>query len=410
MGWVLTYLACVSIAILLGGALINERVERLVWTSMLSAELEHFRERSRNDADYQWTDTGGTRLFLPNQRPWPPELQSLPPGLHDDIPVAGKLSVVLVEDGERGRLALVEDVSEFNRYDDSILALIVGATAFVLLILGLALAWALGRATRPLQRIADDIAGLRPDQPRQRISMLRHNSRELWQISEKFNEYLDRNEAFIERERTFINSASHELRTPVTVMIGASELALAQTDLSARSRGHMQRVLSTAREMDDLIGMLLMLGKDPARVGRMSDQIALDQLLPEIVKQHLHLTRDKQLTVTIAPLPACDIIAPHAFVQAAIGNLLRNAIENSDSGEIIVSLLANATVIIDDPGHGMSPDQISRIYSRMARGEPMPGDGIGLELITRLSDHLGWKLEFSARHPRGTRASLRFSA
>ncbi len=405
---VLVYLGCVTGVILVGGITINEQVERVVWRSLLNAEMSHFLERSNLDPDYRWTDTGGMRLYGPDDQPWPAALSQLPDGLHDDMRVDGKLSVVLVRQTPRGRLALLEELSEFNGLDNSISGAIVVGTVLILAAFGAMLAWALGRAIRPLNVMADDIGQLRPDHPGQRIDVATSAGHELHVIGEKFNEYLDRNEAFIERERNFINSASHELRTPVAVMIGASELALDAPDLPPSARLQMQRVLGTAQEMESLIEMLLMLAKDPARAGRMSDQIALDQLLPEIVASHRHLTRDKQLDIVVEPLPACEIVAPLSFVQAAVGNLLRNAIENSDSGTIRVSLAADSTVTITDPGHGMSPDQISELYARMAKGAQMNGDGIGLELIARLSEHLGWTLRFSPREPRGTIAQLRF--
>ncbi|HEY9253139.1 MAG TPA: ATP-binding protein, partial [Stenotrophomonas sp.] len=96
---------------------------------------------------------------------------------------------------------------------------------------------------------------------------------------------------------------------------------------------------------------------------------------------------------------------------AAIGNLLRNAIENSDRGTIRIVLSAPATVRIEDPGHGMSPEEISAIYARMARGNHSGrGAGIGLDLIGRLCEHLGWQLQFESVEGRGTIASLDLSS
>ena len=63
-------------------------------------------------------------------------------------------------------------------------------------------------------------------------------------------------------------------------------------------------------------------------------------------------------------------------------------------------------MVIDDPGHGMSPEEISRIYAQSARGGGRDGGGIGLDLISRLCEHLGWQLGFSSVHGRGTRTTL----
>jgi hypothetical protein len=56
----------------------------------------------------------------------------------------------------------------------------------------------------------------------------------------------------------------------------------------------------------------------------------------------------------------------------------------------------------------MSPEEISRIYAQLARGEGRDGGGIGLDLIARLCEHLGWTLQQQPCQPRGTLASLDF--
>ncbi|MFT3755324.1 MAG: ATP-binding protein [Pseudoxanthomonas sp.] len=131
------------------------------------------------------------------------------------------------------------------------------------------------------------------------------------------------------------------------------------------------------------------------------------ELLPEIIDDHRHLTGHKHLSLRLEqPVPDCDIHAPLPIVQAAIGNLLRNAIENSDRGDIRIRLHADATVVIDDPGHGMSPEEISHLYAQVARGG-RDGGGIGLDLIGRLCEHLGWQLQFANSPAGGTRTTLR---
>ena len=133
-------------------------------------------------------------------------------------------------------------------------------------------------------------------------------------------------------------------------------------------------------------------------------------LLPEIVDDHRHLLGDKDLSIGIQAAPV-DIVAPMAVVQAAIGNLLRNAIENSGRGHIELQLSASAVLTLQDPGHGMSPEEIAAIHARMARGGRADrGSGIGLDLIARLCEHLGWTLQLQPCEPRGTRVTLDFSA
>jgi signal transduction histidine kinase len=257
--------------------------------------------------------------------------------------------------------------------------------------------------------MAQQIGGLRPDLPAQRIDLRDSASAELHVIADALNDYLQRNAHFVERERAFIATASHELRTPLAVIAGSTEIALQQSGLPAPAQQQLGRIQRTTRDVEQLISLLLVLAKDPARLARSSEPVALDRLLPGIVDDHRYLTRDKALSITLAPMPPLEITAPLPIVQAAIGNLLRNAIEHSDGGEIRIRVEAPATVVIEDPGHGMSPEEISAIYARMARGgEGDRGGGIGLELISRLCEHLGWRLSIASNAGSGTTTTLTF--
>ena len=407
--WLLVYVSLLSVAIFVGGLIVNEEAERMVWESLLRAELHHYQDRLQAEPGYRWTDTDDMTLYRWDDVPPPPKvLRALGPGLHDDIWVEGKLRVVMIQDLPGGRVALALDITEFEGLEETISSGIVAGMFAAVILLGLLLAWGLGRAIRPLSVMAGDITRLQPERGRQRIELEPRASDELRVIADAFNDYLDRSERFVERERAFINSASHELRTPIAVIGGAARLAHDQDGMPAVAREQMQRILRSVRQIEQLLSLLLILAKDPERLAAVSDTVALDELLPEIVEDHRYLTRGKDLVLQSGPLPAVRVTAPVAIVQAAIGNLLRNAIENSDRGVIAIRLDADAVVTIIDPGHGMSPEEISRIYAQLARGEGRDGGGIGLDLIARLCEHLGWRLDIDSAPERGTIARLHF--
>lgn len=404
----LGFTALLTVAVIAQGIIVNEYVERLVWQTLLESELDHFSERSRADPNYHWTDTASITLYDGRDpKRIPAELRDLPPGVHDDMLVDGIEHVALVRDIDGRRITLSLDISDLETREFDMALTIAGAAITTLLLLSLLIALGVNRLMRPLSTLAERIARLRPDQSGQRIDVPHAASAELVVIADSLNDYLQRNERFVERERAFIDSASHELRTPIAVIVGATELALDQPDLPAPVRHQLGRIRRTSQDVERLISLLLALAKDPARLASAGDRVALDQLLPEIVEDHRQLTRDKDLRLTLAPLPASAIVAPLPIVQAAIGNLLRNAIEHSDRGEIVIRLQAPATVTIDDPGHGMTPEEISAIYARIARGGgDRDGGGIGLDLISRLCEHLGWTLSFESDVGRGTRTTL----
>lgn len=404
----LGYIVLLSIAVAIQGQVVNEYAERLVWQNLLDAELDHFLEHRKAEPDY-WIDSGTIEIYDGSaQHPIPSALRLLEPGLHDEVRVGDTERVVLVRKTDGRPLVVSLDITVLEEREFDMTLTVAGSAITLVLLLGIAVAWSVNRLVQPLSTMARQIGGLRPDRAGQRIEVPASASTELVVIAESLNGYLEQSERFVKRERAFIDSTSHELRTPIAVIAGAAELALAKPDVPEAVRSPLIRIQRTARDVEQLISLLLVLAKDPARLASTSDRFALDELLPEIVEDHRHLTRDKDLAIDIEPLPRCEIVAPLPIVQAAIGNLLRNAIEHSDRGRIVVRLEQPATVVIEDPGHGMTPEEISAIYARLARaGGDRAGGGIGLDLIARLCEHLGWTLEFTSRPQQGTRTVLR---
>lgn len=406
----LAYLALLTLAVMAYGAITNEYAERLVWRAVLESELDHLAERRAEEPGYTWHDTASMRLYDGRAgRRVPAELQALTPGLHDDIALDGLPIAAMVRDIDGEHTVLTIDISDFERHEEHLALVVMGAALAMTLLLGLAVTLSVNHLVRPLKALLGQIGALRPDQAGQAVKLPRTASSDLVAIADALNGYLRRNDRFVERERAFIDSASHELRTPIAVISGAAEIALAQPDITPDVHQRLERIQRTASHVEQLISLLLVLAKEPAQLGKASDRIALDQLLPDIVDDHRHLLEDKALSVHVGPMEPCEIQAPVVIVQAAIGNLLRNAIENSDRGAIRVRLEAPATVVIDDPGHGMSPEEISAIYAKLARGGgDRGGGGIGLDLISRLCEHLHWQLRFASAPGRGTTTTLRF--
>jgi len=407
----LAYVVLLSLVVIAQGNLVHERAERLVWRAMLNSELDHAVERMRDEPGYRWSNTHTMALYDGRDAVLPQSLRRFGPGLHDDVNIDGRYYVVLVRRIDGRTLLLTLDVTDFEQREAHTAVNVVGAALGLIVVLGLLVAWMANRMVRPLSRMAEQIGKLRPDLPAQHVDVRESASAELHVIADALNDYLQRNARFVERERAFIDTASHELRTPVAVISGSAELALQQTGLPPAAQQHLSRIRRTTRDVEQLISLLLILAKDPARLARSSERVALDQLLPEIVEDHRYLTRGKALTIALAPMPSLAITAPLPIVQAAIGNLLRNAIEHSDSGEITLRLEWPAKVVIVDPGHGMAPEEISAIYARVARGGGDRGSGgIGLDLISRLCEHLGWRLQIDSDHGSGTTTTLAFPA
>lgn len=402
----IVYTVLLSVGLILHGLMVNERAERMVWEAMLATEMDHVVERRQQDPGYRWRDTRTLELFVEGDpRPMPDALAGLAPGLHDNVVFEANEWVVLVRDVRGTNYALALDIDGFEADEWALARPVIASSLLVVLLLSIAIYFGARLLANPLRGMAHRITALQPDAHDARLEVPPRASIELSVIADALNDYLSRNAQFVSRERDFIDTASHELRTPIAVIAGAAELARGHAGTPLRVEQQLRRIAVATHDVEQLISLLLVLAKEPSRMRAISDDVALDQLLPTIVADHRYLCADKDLTLTLGPLQPCTLRAPEAVLRASIGNLLRNAIEHSDSGEIRIDL-DGACVSIRDPGHGMSPEEISAIYARMARDSGARGAGIGLALIARLCEHLGWTLRIESESGRGTTASL----
>jgi signal transduction histidine kinase len=217
------YVVVLTIAVIVHGFIVNEHAEQLVWQTLLDSELDHLLEREREEPDFHWVDTRNIAFYDGRgPRPLPSVLRDLAPGVHDGIWVDGVERVVLVREVEGRPLVLALDITDLERREFDMGLTVIGSAITLIVLLGLAIAWSVNRMVRPLSNMAHEIGRLQPDQPGQRIDVPNDASAELVVISDALNDYLHRNDRFVERERVFIDSASHELRTPIAVIAGAS--------------------------------------------------------------------------------------------------------------------------------------------------------------------------------------------
>ncbi len=404
------YVLLLTAVVFAHGVFILESAEQLTWEALLDLELDRIRQRIAEDPGFS-TATDGRLLVLRGEESTQlPALSALGPGVHDEVSLGTRETVVKVDQIDGQRVVLVLDITEFERTEWTLQLVIAGGTLAMLVLLGGVVMLSVDRLIRPLSALADQISALQPDRPETRLVGVQPNSQELAVIAQAINGYIDRNQRFIQRERRFVDSASHELRTPIAVIDGASSVALQTKDLSPSVRNQLERIQRTSRGLESLIALLLTLARDPSKLADSHDIVALHELLPEVVEDHRYLASGKELEINLASVEICRITAPHQIVQSALGNLLRNAIENSDRGEIQVNLDANGTVTIIDPGHGMSAAEIAQLYARLSRGGvDRHGDGIGIDLIARVCEHLAWKLEFDSEHGRGTITRICFN-
>lgn len=201
-------------------------------------------------------------------------------------------------------------------------------------------------------------------------------------------------------------ASATKLRTPIAVIAGAAEVLGQRLGADPTLRTPLRRIAQAAGGVEQLTRLLLVLAKEPARLKAAAEVFDLAEILPDLVEDHRHLCADRALALELGPLAPTRLQAPAAIVHVAVGNLVRNAIENSGEGSIRLDVEPAGVVNVRNPGSGLAAEEIGRLYAQRARRGDGHGAGLGLALIGRICDHLGWTLSFLPAEDGGTHARL----
>jgi len=212
---------------------------------------------------------------------------------------------------------------------------------------------------------------------------------ELSELSEVLNEAFDRLERAFDQQVRFIGDASHELRTPVAVLISHIDLALSRE----RSPKEYQTTLRACRRATDrmrnLIESLLTLARlDSGEIKLERRKMDLSEVVSEVTEMIQPLADARQIQIE-ARLPSAPMEGDAERLSQVAVNLLTNAIlYNRDGGRIEVSVhVKGADVLfrVFDTGIGIAEEELPHLFDRFYRGDPSrsqsPGHGLGLSIV-----------------------------
>jgi signal transduction histidine kinase len=218
----------------------------------------------------------------------------------------------------------------------------------------------------------------------------------------------ERVDRFIERERNFTRDASHELRSPLTVIRIATDMLQSEQSLSALATSSLQKIKRAADDMEDLTEAFLLLARESDDALTI-DSVNVNDIVHEEVDRAELFNRVKKLPISVNEKSQLQINASDKVLSVLLGNLIRNAILYTESGTIEITV-TDKSVIIEDSGVGMSKEEVDHIfmpYYRAKNGGNV-GHGVGLTIVKRLSERFHWPLKVKSFPGEGTRIEVFF--
>ena len=269
-------------------------------------------------------------------------------------------------------------------------------------------AWSSKRVMKPVTDLADLLDTLSEENKPERLSD-HFADDEVGQLAAALDSYADRLHHLVERDREFNADVSHELRSPLTVITGATELLLAQPELEPKVRTRLLRIARAARQSADITTALLHLVRAEQGIDKDSTAHDVGKIVGEVVHLYEPLIGNKPLELKVKEEDRVSVIAPESVVAVTVGNLIGNAMRYTSEGEVAITI-GNGRVTVDDTGPGIPDAELEHVFERHYRGQNITGKGagLGLAIVKRLCELYGWSIQFSNREAGGLSAELRF--
>ena len=201
-------------------------------------------------------------------------------------------------------------------------------------------------------------------------------------------------EKLIQKQKSdFFANASHELKTPITVMQGFAEVLMNKDDMDDVSKKQLGRIYKECLRLGSLISDMLMLSKIEGGdiPKRTPSEIKLEDLAKEVLDGLSEKAQSRNITATIDG--GATITADQTMIFELIENLVSNAIKyNKDGGSITVSIEDSedgATLKVKDTGIGIEKEHLPRLCERFYRvdkshSKRIGGTGLGLAIVKHI--------------------------
>jgi two-component system phosphate regulon sensor histidine kinase PhoR len=214
-------------------------------------------------------------------------------------------------------------------------------------------------------------------------------------------------------KREFFANASHELKSPLTTILGYQQMIKEGVITSSEDvKQATEKTIKEVTRMNQMVIEMLELSKlESNQEGKIED-VRFDLLIKDITDRYKKQIDDNKLTLNLSLAKTSRKVSKN-YMEQLFANLVDNAIKyNKPNGSITIEL-TDKKFVITDTGLGIASEHVSRVFERfyrvdMAKSKDSGGTGLGLAIVKHVCSHYNFKINLESQIKSGTKVSVEF--
>ncbi|MEX0905638.1 MAG: HAMP domain-containing sensor histidine kinase [Balneolaceae bacterium] len=328
-----------------------------------------------------------------------------------------KLKTTLTVGGEPHLLEIYEEVAAWEKISMTVLLSVLGALFLWVILLYVVNQFVFGRVLSPfydtVERLEQISSPAQVGEP-----FPEPNTYEIRVLNRALNTMLSQIKSSFEDQKKFIQNASHELLTPLSIIRQKAEKMLSRPEkMDRKSLRRLNEIQHTAVRLTRLSNALLLISRVENRQYEMKDEICIAEVTKQVLTELRDFIELKGLTIGENYSDEITITGNRELIHSALYNIIQNAIKFSPEGAAVDISIEDGesgpAFSVRDEGTGIPEDMIDQVFDRFKKGEKLSGDtysspGLGLSIVQSICELHGFPCKAENNAVKGVTVSIFF--
>lgn len=293
---------------------------------------------------------------------------------------------------------------------------ILGIAIFIYIVLLISGYILIDRTIKPLRYILKELKLIQEDEDLSKRLNSLDTKDEFEELVNSFNKMRDNIESSVENIKQFSSDASHELKTPLTVIQGEIELVKNKKLNSDEINILINKIDKEQKKLQEIITNFLLLSRlDKESIH--SSKCMLDSVSFEVIEQNLENIEKKSLELRLGIEEDVEVNFSKKYLYIVLNNLVSNAIKYTEEGYLHIRVYKQNTQTIfsiEDSGIGLNKEDKEKIFERFyrvdkARTDFKDGIGLGLCIVKKICTKFNSNIEVNSQENKGSTFKIKFA-